>query len=88
MADTRGWSLQDFAAAAGKRTEPYPTCAVETIAQDHRCAACGGDLTGRTAKTTGLPLVFCSNVCRNTANRRWRSRPDESAAVGFSSYTW
>jgi len=88
MADTTRWTLQQCADAAGKRAEPYPTCAGDTVAHDHRCAACGADLTGRRARTTGLPLVFCGNACRNQFNRRWRVRPDEIAALTMRNYSW
>lgn len=88
MADTASWTLQDFADAAGKRVAPYPTCAEATVAHDHRCGGCGAPLHGRTAKTTGLPLVYCSQQCRNTHNRRWRTGPDESAALTMRNYVW
>ncbi len=88
MADTTRWTLQQFADAAGKRVAPYPTCAEATVDQRHCCAACGADLGGRTAKTTGLPLVYCGLPCQKVANRRWRSGPDESAALTMSEYSW
>jgi len=88
MADTTRWTLQQCADAAGKRTTPYPTCAGDTVAHDHRCAACGADLTGRRAKNTGLALIYCNAHCRTIHNRRWRSGPDESAALTMRNYSW
>jgi len=87
VADTARWSLQQFADAAGKRTAPYPDC--ELVAPvDHVCPGCGADLTGQTVKGSRLPRVYCSRVCMNRTNNRWRYGPDESAAAAMTQYSW
>lgn len=86
MADTSHWTLQDFANAAGKRVEPYPTCAAPE--PQRVCQGCGEDLRSRIAKTTGLPMLYCGNTCRTLAARRWRNGPDEAATLGLHRYSW
>ncbi len=91
MADTTRWTLQQCADAAGKRVAPYPTCAEAGADQGPHCRGCGAALTGQTTKVikaSGLPRVFCSRECLRLAQRRWRSGPDESAALTMSQYSW
>ncbi len=85
MADTSGWTLQDFANAAGTRTAPYPTCAAPETSRE--CPGCGEDITPLRTKT-GLPKSYCSDSCRVKAQRRWRSHPDETAALRMAQYVW
>lgn len=88
MADTRHWTLQDFADAAGTRTTPYPGEGDDAaLAPDHRCQACGADLTGRKTPA-GLPLVYCGKACRRIGQRVWRSRIEDEAAVALRNYLW
>lgn len=89
MADTSAWTLQDFANAAGKRTEPYPTGAEAAPAHEHQCCpGCGAALAGLTVKGSGLPRVYCSDSCRIKAQRRWRSHPDDTATLRLTQYLW
>ena len=88
MADTARWSLQQFADAAGKRTDPYPHEADAPPDNRQQCLGCGADLTGQRVKGSRLPRVYCGRECLRKANNRWHDRPDESAVLRLSQYSW